>query len=66
MVIIQNGTELSRWNGNGLFQSSPIYWRNIPNANLDTRIEMINDGFFGLKYVAGTTGAVNANQRIHH
>lgn len=65
MVVIQSGTELSRWNGNGLLMSSPIYWRNIPNSNLDTRIEMTNDGYFGLKYVAGTTGAVNANHNFY-
>lgn len=65
MVVIQSGTELSRWNGNGLLMSSPIYWRNIPNSNLDTRIEMTNDGYFGLKYVAGTTGEVNANHNFY-
>lgn len=63
-VIIQSGTELSRWNGNGILQSAPIYWKNINNSNQDTRIEMLADGFFGLKYVAGSTGNLNSNHNF--
>ena len=64
IVILKNGTELSRWNNNGILQSAPIYWKNINNLNQDTRIEMLADGYFGLKYVAGSTGNLNSNHNF--